>query len=126
MIDEKKIEAKLDEIHDEMIELHTEMREELRALREAVEKHLCRPAIPPRTDDLVPVEYLVQRTGRKARTILEGKAGMKSLLDLRVEKHPSLWRRGDVDRWLRDREQKREDQQRRNFGLVKRGKRRSS
>jgi hypothetical protein len=61
--------------------------------------------LPPpteRPDDLVLVEYPCQRTSLSERTILEGKAGTKSLLQLRIDSHPSRWRRGDVDNWVKE------------------------
>lgn len=76
---------------------------ELTEQRVLVEQCLDKPAATaPRADDLVKVEYLEGRIGLSARTILAGKAGTKSLLRLRVQKHPSLWRRADVDRWVND------------------------
>jgi hypothetical protein len=88
MMEEGKIEAKLDEIHAELI-----------SLRKLIEQQnaLSRKA-PSRADDLVGVEYIMQRTGWAKRTILEGKAGTRAIP--RISIRPARWRRADVDNWL--------------------------
>jgi predicted DNA-binding transcriptional regulator AlpA len=123
MMEKKKLEAMFNDILTELRLLRDDQRasrNELHALRTDVEQRLLtRPAPPPRADDLVPVEYLAQRTGLSRRTILAGKANSKTLLTLRVEKHPSRWRRSDVDTWVRELVMKKEEQAKRNFRLLK-------
>jgi predicted DNA-binding transcriptional regulator AlpA len=72
-----------------------------------------------RADDSVRVEYLAERLSLSTRTILSGKAGTLPLLKLRTEKHPSRWRRADVDRWIAENAQRKQSR----ISLVRRSKR---
>jgi predicted DNA-binding transcriptional regulator AlpA len=79
---------------------------------------------PSRADDLIGVEYVATRVGLSARTILAGKAGTKELLKKRIQKHPSRWKRADVDAFITDLVKAKEALRRNNFSLVRRRKRR--
>lgn len=57
------------------------------------------PQSDERADDFVGVDYVMKRTNLKRRTILERKAGTHALR--RVSVRPALWRRADVDNFVR-------------------------
>jgi hypothetical protein len=72
---------------------------------------------PGRADDLVGVEYIMERTGLARRSILQGKAGTRSIPRMTIR--PARWRRGDVDSFLKGLQERKERQRQHNFRLMK-------
>jgi chromosome segregation ATPase len=103
MMEEKKLDAKLNELQSDVRALRNEqraLRDELRELRNLVESYLLTPKTPQHADDFVGVEYIIERTGLKRRTILAGLAGTRAIT--RVSVRPARWNRASVDRFLRN------------------------
>jgi hypothetical protein len=90
-MEDKTIEAKLDDVLAE-----------LRSLRASVEKLLAQPErkVAERGDDLVDARYVAARFGCSVRGVQSGAFGTKALT--RVSKRPLRFRRGDVEKLLRD------------------------
>lgn len=106
--------------------LFNEIRDELREIRALLADHVV---IGP--DDLVDAKYISRRTGLAERTILEGKAGTRTLQPrVELRDHPSArplirWKRSTVDRWIAERvdEATKKDPQRRALKLLQPKKR---
>ncbi len=98
-MEDKTIEAKLDDVLAE-----------LRSLRASVEKLLAQPApvleekrkVAERADDLVDARYVAARFGCSVRGVQAGAFGTKALT--RVIARPLRFRRADVDKLLREKE----------------------
>lgn len=96
MTDGEKLQRILDAL-PELLEGQRRMSETLDALTRA-----AAPApAPASADDLVDVEYFARASGLSRITIRQGKAGTDKVQ--RASKRPSRWRKGDVDRWVRER-----------------------
>ncbi len=99
----KKLEAKLDELQSDVRALRNEQRklhDEVCGLRNLVESYLLTPKTSQHADDFVGVEYIIERTGLKRRTILAGLAGTR--LITRVSVRPARWNRASVDKFVSD------------------------
>lgn len=88
MTDRELLQAIFDELRDMKIRMAD------------VLDRLDRPR-PRSPDDLVDANYFARAAGLSRVTVLQGKAGTDRVP--RASKRPSLWRKGDVDRFVRER-----------------------
>ena len=96
---------------------------ELLARQQAMQATLdgltARAQEPPRADGLVDADYFARVSGLSRVTILQGKAGTGEVP--RASKRPALWRKADVDRFVRERAVRCASPRRKAFKLLDRG-----
>jgi predicted DNA-binding transcriptional regulator AlpA len=73
-----------------------EIRRELREIKDLL------TAPTPREDDLVDARYVAERAGLAERTVLEGKAGTDAIPRVALGRKIVRFRRGAVDKWIRE------------------------
>lgn len=99
------------------------MHEELRSLRELVER-LAPPAPVKRQSLLVDTQEAAAMLGLSIRTVREGKAGTNKIP--RQQSRPILFLRSDVDKFIRQRAEQQRSPKERAFRLLSRSRSRKS
>lgn len=111
----------LEEMLREVLEALPELLENGRRMQRFLDEQVrtVPPPEPERADDLVDADYFARVTGLSPVTIRQGKAGTAAVP--LASKRPKRWRKGNVDRFVREREAALRPPRQKAFRLLDRG-----